>query len=189
MSYVYGFICHFAMDVTCHGYVNEKMAKSKVSHTEIESEFDRELLVRDGKNPVAERLARHIVPSEENADIIRKFFEGNGVGGVNMRSIHKALKDMVFYCTCLTAPTKVKRFLIHSIMRIVGKYDVMHGLMINLQKNPECEDSTEHLISLYDDSKKLALRLIREYGSFLEGEKELDDMYCYNFNSVPAEKV
>lgn len=188
LAYVYGFICHFAMDVTCHGYVNKKMAKSNVSHTEIESEFDRELLARDGKNPVAEKLVRHIVTSEENADIIRRFFEGNGVDEVDTKSIHKALKDMVFYCNCLTAPTRVKRFFIHTIMRIAGKYDVMHGLMINLEKNPECEDSTERLISLYDDSKKLALKLIKEYGSFLEGEEELDNIYDYNFNSVLPEK-
>lgn len=188
LSYVYGFMCHFAMDVTCHGYVNEKMTSSGVSHTEIESEFDRELLVRDGKNPVAEKLAQHIVPSEKNADIIRHFFENNGVDKINTKSIRRALKDMVFYCNCLTAPSKLKRFLIYSLMRIAGKYDVMHGLMINLEKNTECDDSTEKLISLYEDSKKLSLKLIKGYNSFLDGEEELDDIYNYNFNSVLIEK-
>ena len=36
LSYVYGFICHFTLDETCHGYIDEKIAVSGISHTEIE---------------------------------------------------------------------------------------------------------------------------------------------------------
>jgi hypothetical protein len=41
LAYIYGFICHFALDSTCHGYIDEKIAQSGVSHTEIEVEFER----------------------------------------------------------------------------------------------------------------------------------------------------
>ena len=32
LAYIYGFICHFALDSTCHGYIDEKIAQSGVSH-------------------------------------------------------------------------------------------------------------------------------------------------------------
>ena len=29
-AYIYGFCCHFALDVSCHGYIDEKIAESSV---------------------------------------------------------------------------------------------------------------------------------------------------------------
>ena len=75
-AYVYGFICHFALDATCHGYIDDKIAESGISHTEIEVEFDRSLMIADGKNPITNRLTDHIIPSETNAEIISPFFPG-----------------------------------------------------------------------------------------------------------------
>lgn len=76
LAYIYGFICHFALDSTCHGYIDEKIARSGVSHTEIEVEFDRSLMIEDGKDPVRQDLTKHIVPSMENASLIAPFFQG-----------------------------------------------------------------------------------------------------------------
>lgn len=76
LAYIYGFICHFALDSTCHGYIDEKIAQSGVSHTEIEVEFDRSLMIEDGKDPVRQDLTKHIVPSMENASVIAPFFQG-----------------------------------------------------------------------------------------------------------------
>ena len=71
LSYVYGFICHFTLDETCHGYIDEKIAASGISHTEIEVEFDRMLMVKDGYDPIRHKLTGHIVPSIENAAVKR----------------------------------------------------------------------------------------------------------------------
>ena len=36
LSYACGLVCHFALDVTCHGYIDEKIEASGATHTEIE---------------------------------------------------------------------------------------------------------------------------------------------------------
>ena len=36
-------LCHFSLDVMCHGYIDEKIQAGGVSHAEIEIEFDRML--------------------------------------------------------------------------------------------------------------------------------------------------
>ena len=52
-SYIYGYLCHFALDYMCHGYVGEQMEEKGLSHYEIEAEYDRRLLIMDGyENPV-----------------------------------------------------------------------------------------------------------------------------------------
>ena len=48
LAYYYGFICHFALDATCHGYLEKRIHESEVSHGEIEVEFDRFLMIEDG---------------------------------------------------------------------------------------------------------------------------------------------
>lgn len=45
LAYIYGVICHFALDRECHGYIDEKITESGVSHAEIEVEFDRRLMI------------------------------------------------------------------------------------------------------------------------------------------------
>ena len=52
LSYLLGFVCHFALDSRCHGYIENKIRLSGISHSEIESEFDRMLMVRQGLDPL-----------------------------------------------------------------------------------------------------------------------------------------
>ena len=140
LAYIYGFICHFALDSTCHGYIDEKIAQSGVSHTEIEVEFDRSLMIEDGKDPVRQDLTKHIVPSMENAEVIAHFFPGT-----EPKQVKKALKGMIRNNQLLLAPSGLKRKMIYAILRLSGNYKEMHGLLVNFKANPACKDSTEKL--------------------------------------------
>ena len=44
LAYVLGFVCHFALDSTCHPYVEAYVRESGVGHCEIETEFDNALM-------------------------------------------------------------------------------------------------------------------------------------------------
>lgn len=182
LAYVYGFICHFALDVTCHGYIDEKIAASGVSHAEIEVEFDRELMIRDGLDPITHKLTDHIVPSEKNADIIYPFFEGT-----NGTQVKKALEGMIFNNNLLVAPSKVKRQFVYALLRVSGNYKEMHGLMVNFKKNPNCNDSTEKLLAFYETARERSVKWISEYEQFLSGEKKLDSIYDITFGGKTVE--
>ena len=45
--YIYGVICHFALDSECHPYIEKMIQESGISHCELEMEFDR-MLMSDG---------------------------------------------------------------------------------------------------------------------------------------------
>ena len=50
-----------------------------------------------------------------------------------------------------------------TALKAAGTYDVMHGLVANLQPNPRCEASDKELEALYQQALPLAVRLITEY--------------------------
>ena len=182
LAYIYGFICHFALDSTCHGYIDEKIAQSGVSHTEIEVEFDRSLMIEDGKDPVRQDLTKHIVPSMENASVIAPFFQG-----AEPKRVKKALKGMIQNNHLLLAPSRLKRALIYAILRLSGNYKEMHGLLVNFEANPACEDSTAKLHQLYAVAKSRAVMLIDAYGKYMAKEEALNALYNYTFSGKEKE--
>lgn len=158
LAYLYGFLCHFSLDVCCHGYIQEKIDQSGVSHLEIEAEFDRELLVRDGLDPLRTKLTRHLAPSGKNARVISRFFKG-----VSQEEIFRAMTDMVKFLDLLVVPQKTKRRIYLNLLKLAGQYEEKHGLFINFEKNPECADSTEKLMGLFDAATELAVKLIEAF--------------------------
>lgn len=175
-SYLYGVICHFALDTTCHGYIAEKIAKSGVSHTEIEVEFDRFLLTHDGFNPITQQLTSHIKTNDELGDVIHSFFFP-----VSAAEITTALKGMIHYNNLLVAPSHFKRFIIYTILFLSGNYKEMHGLLVNYHENPNCSDSTEMLQNLFSNAKSTALSLIKEFELTVNEVMPLNPIYQYNF--------
>lgn len=177
-AYIFGFLCHYSLDVSCHGCVNAFDATGIANHLEIEAELDRELLLRDGKDPISTILTGHLVASRENAQVIQDFFPE-----VTTEEIQKAIRDMIFYLNFLVAPGKGKRMIFTYGLKLVGQYEKFGGLMIGLEKNHACDETIEKLLELYEEAKELAVRLIQEYPSYLKEEKELDEIYKYNFDS------
>lgn len=178
LSYIYGFICHFAMDVTCHGYIDEKMSASGLSHSEIETEFDKKLMEMDDLNPFTYNVTGHIVPSLKNAEVIHKFFEG-----ITTLQVQKALEGMINDLNLLASSSRAMRSLIFSVFRISGKYKELRGLVVNEKGNPLCEDSNKRLLYLYEEARKLAVQLIGEYSDYVRGRDSLNGIYIYTFGS------
>ena len=155
LAYALGFVCHFALDSTCHPYVEAYTRQSGVSHCEIETEFDDMLLRRDGHDPKSFFTASHIRPTAENARVIAPFYEG-----LTGLQVLDALKGMIAMHRLLQPSGAVKRWVVLTGMKAVGKYDVLHGLVANPQPNPQCTESNEKLDALYQQAIPLAVRLI-----------------------------
>ena len=66
LAYVFGFICHYMLDSTCHPYIAKYMEKTGARHDEIETELDRYLMERSGKNPFRFKPAAQLKASKES---------------------------------------------------------------------------------------------------------------------------
>lgn len=177
LVYALGFICHFALDSTCHPYIEQYTRTSGVSHCEIETEFDNQLMRRDGHDPFKFFTAGHIHATEENAKVIAPFFDE-----VSQKQTYEALRGMLLVHHGLQATTPVKRQLILTVMRAAGKYEANHGLVANAVPNPKCTASNKRLDELYAQALPLAERLIIE---FIEAQQApdmpLDPAYKHTF--------
>ena len=182
LAYAYGFICHFALDVTCHGYIDDQIAESGISHAEIEVEFDRNLMLADRLDPITQKLTNHIIPSENNSEVISPFFQN-----INPNEVKEALSGMIKYNNLLIVPSKIKRQFVYALLRISGNYKEMHGLMVNFRENPACEDSTKILSQLYHNASERAVKLISEYDKYLLGEQSLNSIYHFTFGGKETE--
>ncbi len=175
-AYAYGFVCHFALDSACHSYIENKIRVSNVRHTEIESEFDRSLLLEEGKDPLSAVLTSHIAASEENAGVIAPFF------GVTEKQAYKALRSMLFYNSLVRAPHAFKRGLVNFVLKISGNYKEMHGMMIAKRPIKACEDSDLRLKKLFEKAVPEAVRLIGNFAGFVRGENALSPAFGDTFS-------
>lgn len=158
LAYVLGFLCHFALDSTCHPYVERTVRDTGISHNEIETALDCALVRLDGKDPTKFFTAGHIHPTGENARVIQQFFDA-----VTPEQTLEALKGMVRVLRLLQVTGPLKRQVLLTGMRVVGKYDSMHGLVAELGPNARCAKSTARLQELYAQALPLARRLILDY--------------------------
>ena len=176
LVYALGYICHFALDSTCHPFVEQFTRESGVTHCEIETEFDNMLLRRDGYDPLTFFTASHIHPSAANARVIAPFYKE-----ISEQTALESLKGMITVHKVLQASNPVKRWVVLTGMKVLGKYDGMHGLVANPQPNPQCTESNRKLDALYAKALPLAKRLILEYVAKLDTDEPLDAAYDHTF--------
>ncbi|HAX50611.1 zinc dependent phospholipase C family protein [Muricomes intestini] len=177
-AYIYGFICHFVLDSECHKYIQKMMYVSGLTHSEIEKEFDRYLLTEDYINPLRYLATNHIHPSLENAQVIAPFFNN-----LPAETVRKSLKAMIFYHKLLLAPGKKKRKLLFTSMKLLGKYETMHGMVVNEEPNPECEQYCLLLKKLYAGAVTIAADLIVKFQKSLFQGVELPVRFQETFDA------
>lgn len=177
-AYLCGVVCHFVLDSFCHPYVEEKIQKSHVKHTEIEGAFDRALMVHDGLNPVAHRLTDHILPTETYASVIAPFY-----APATAEQVHQAMKSMIRYNGFLTAPSPVKRAAVRGILKLSGNYPEMHGMMITEKKDRRFADSDQRLYEMYKKGLHAAPSMIREIRELLEKGTPPGPRFAHTFGA------
>ena len=62
--YLCGFVCHFILDSNCHGYIDNIIVVTGITHFEIETELDRYLMLKDNLDPLTSPLTNHIIINE-----------------------------------------------------------------------------------------------------------------------------
>ena len=179
-AYLCGFLCHFALDRACHGYVNSLAARGEVSHEEIESEFDRILLEEDGVDPVRRNLAAHVHASRRASEVIAPYFPG-----VTKKEINEGILSLWGFNVLLALPGRISYRKVDRVLRHLPSYDFIHGHMINLDPNPLCEQSNRDLRQMYESAIKDACHLIRAFLPSVRGKRQWPSLLDFDFESIP----
>jgi len=95
-AYLYGVLCHYVLDAQCHPLIERISGKGVVSHTRLETEFDRFLMELDGKPPRM-GLTKHMQLTKAQCNVVSRFYPSvepvhiqHALGG--MVRIRKALE-------------------------------------------------------------------------------------------------
>ena len=103
-AYLYGLLCHFALDTLCHPYVAQAMAALNVTHAAVETSFDRALLTRDNIDPLTFDPCGHFETTRRNAAVIAPFYPPAVTD-----TVEKSLNSMVFYGRVLYSSSRAFR--------------------------------------------------------------------------------
>ncbi len=161
-AYVLGFICHFALDSTCHGYINRQVEDSGVSHAEIETEFDKYLMRQQGLDPMEYDSVTHLYSDRHVGEVIAPFFH------IKPEYAAEAVKSMRGNLTMFRKVRGVARGALLWLFRAIGKYDAFAGMFVTSQDNPKCEESSLVLDGKLKEAIPVARMLIEAYLEYEE---------------------
>lgn len=178
LAYLYGSLCHFALDSMCHPYIEEKTTNDSVSHTQIESSFDLALMQKDSFTPARHTICSYINPNMDSAKIISQFYTS-----VKPKEILKAEQSFVAYNRFLYTANCFKRIFALSTFKLSGNYNDMHGLLLPKSHPMECIDSTNQLLRLYDFALIRAANLFEEMEAYLKQGKRLSSLFDHTYGA------
>ena len=177
LAYLLGFCSHYCLDFSDHSYIESKIHKSNVSHTLIEVEYDRYLLVKDGIDPFKKDMASHIIANNYNASVIQKCFTN-----FNVKVVRSCLKQMAFYVRLTNLPSGAKRNSLMRLMKTIGAYDALHEQFISIKPSQKCMDSNLRLDKLEVKARSLFKELAVNLTEFLNSQAKLDERFEYTFS-------
>ena len=187
LAYLLGFACHYLLDSACHPLVRQAQARG-LMHNLIETEFDRVLMERDGRDPVSFRPTAHIaaafassVSIEQDSDggakrsagvaeVIAPLYEGIAPlsEGITPDEVRAAFRSMRRYLDLFVAPCPLKRVFLLATLRAVGQYEKLQGLLMRPSADPACADSNAALLAAFDNACMEAPSLIEQLARLLQ---------------------
>ena len=176
LVYLLGFICHFMLDSTCHPYISEYMKKTGARHDEIETEFDRALMVRTGKDPFHYQPGSVIRIEKNSVDAISEVMEG-----MSHKDIVRALMGSKFYTKLPICDSEKKRKIKLAVARSLFIYRLADGRIIRKEPKLICLESTEHLTQLFLQAVPEATAMINEYYKQRNGSDRLNVRFERNY--------
>lgn len=176
-AYILGVICHFMLDSECHGYVEQMVAETGISHNEIETEFDRSLMLRTKQDPAKFKVGNLVPTDEAIAWVMSEFYDG-----ITPRQAQKSLKSMKNVKNVLHIGCRGKEKAIGSIMKAVGQSDSFGGIVMGLEANEDCRPINRELFARFKAAIQPTVTMIYKYYQALDSEEPLSKRFDRDFN-------
>lgn len=175
-AYLYGFLCHFALDSNCHPYVEQSVRRTGISHSEIEAELDRRYMMMDGIDPMYYHPTRHFRASQRNARVISRFFHG-----VGLKEALTAIRSARFYINLLTIHSPAGHRILRKGMMLIHCPRSLYDMVMQPRVNPACVPICDQLMKHYDDAVKDAAELILNFKNHIEKGEPFDARLNHTF--------
>lgn len=160
-AYLYGLLAHYCLDMLAHPVINHLTREGNPGHIELETEFDRYLLEKDGKlPPYAQDCSRHMVLNDAEAAEAAAFYPGATAGDVA-----RAVKNMANVSRLLALPAGLPRKAldmgIHTVARKYRQFYMTEG------PNPSCAHLDAELEAAYTEALARYPVLLKQIVAYL----------------------
>ena len=175
-AYVYGVVCHYALDSEAHPYVSEMMIKEKVGHIEIEEEFEKYCMRLDGVNPFSTDLSKMVPTDKQTVDAIKPLYPG-----ATWAQTREALCELKAIKKIVCQPTAVGQDRVNAILRKAGLYEAHKGQMNQMIDNLSCTESNIGLEEKLQGAIPVAVDLIAQMNAAVKSGTPLGERFDRNF--------
>lgn len=175
-AYLYGVLAHYCLDSLCHPFVNEQAAEGKIGHTELEKEFDRYLLVLDGKRPPHTfDFSPHMRLTPGECETVADFYSP-----ATPVMIRTSVKNMAACIKFLQSPKGFRRNTLNAAIKVTGKKFAQQ--VIPRSPNHNCEHLDEPMMALYEQALALYPVLLEQLLAHMDHNEELGAAFEKTFS-------
>lgn len=156
IAYLYGVLAHFCLDSVFHPFVLKHTESGAISHTELETEFDRFLLLKDGvAEPHIYDCSGHMKLTRGECVTVAEFYPPVTADNVlsSLRSMSRSVKAMA-------VPEGAKRRFVKKALSVT-KPSIRH-LMIPTHPVRACAALDEEMMMLYNEAAELYPQLVQQ---------------------------
>ncbi len=177
--YLYGVLCHYALDSACHPLVVQASSGKAPGHTELEVELDRILLARDGKHPpYRQNLAQELHLTWGESATVAGFY-----APASPYAVRRSARVMSLVYRVLSMKN---RRLLQRLFRLGGEYGSQ--MVMGAHTNRRCAPFLPELDRLYQDALEAMPTLAAQLEGLLSGGGALGEEFAPNFSGNPMEE-
>lgn len=167
-AYLFGVLGHYCLDSAVHPLVNETAKEGKISHTELEAEFERFLLTMDRKIPAhVQDFSGHMKLSPGECITVAELYPGSKPGHIrqgvgNMAKITKLLASR-------------NRKTTEALLGFAGKEAAQ--MLLPRTPNENCAFLDDAMLALYNDALERCPAMEAALRAHLETGEPLGEMF------------
>lgn len=170
-AYLYGVLCHYALDAHCHPLVEQCSWEGIASHVRIEAEFDRFLMQMDGlEPPYGVQLTKHLVLTKPEYEIVSRFYPGTEAA-----HIRQSLKNMVYIRKALDMPNTMLRSAVVKTMSMGSA--AFRDMVTGPEPDPVCREWDQPLLQRYRQAAKVFPDMLQQLGAHITYNAPLGDLF------------
>lgn len=175
-AYLCGLLAHYCLDTACHPFVYAMTDDSDLSHSELETEFDRYLMHLDGvKKPHETNISRHLRLNRAEYDVVAGFFPE-----ITVKDTVHCIRNMRLSQQLLTIPTRFGHGVVVTFTWAAGGNT--SGKVMTIGPDPRCSHLDEELLALYQQALPKYTELLEQLNHHMAYGEPFGDDFKANFD-------
>ena len=174
IAYLHGLLAHYCLDSVCHPFVYSMTDNTELSHSELETEFDRYLMTLDGiKKPHESNICRHIRLKQAQFSVVSQFYPE-----ISPKNAAQCIRNMALAQQLLTIPHA--HGAIVAFTQLAGGNTA--GKVMTVGPNPKCNRLNGKLLDLYEKAMAKFPSLQEQMNRHIAYNEPFGDGFAANFD-------